>query len=241
MLTIVIQVFQRIWSARVVNERAAWELLSLVDQIHLWAITEFRTFVLEHLRPWHKFCDDNYILDWNSAYDISPELKRTRTCSDGEDLLLPSWVSLLSIPFQQKVQVRAKSSLAKALVEHTRRKGKGKWQENASCECIIDECSASQETTYTPEEFSDHLRDFHHYEENRVAEIKQCIDEACKKIKYEKEMEEKEERERFNGSARDVRARNNKRCLNGEERLNESSPNSFSRSNPGPSKRVKAA
>src|SRR6266487_2000986 len=95
MLTTILQVFQRVWSARVVNERTAWELLSLVDQIHLWAFTDFRTFVLNHLRPWHKFCDDNYILDWNSVYNVRPELKWTRTCSEGEDLPLPSWVNLL--------------------------------------------------------------------------------------------------------------------------------------------------
>ena len=114
----VVQVFQKIWSGRVINERTAWELLSLVDQIHLWAITEFRSFVLEHLRPWHKFCEENFLLDWDSVYDSGQQRKRKRTCSESKDLLLPSWVDFLSDSLRQRVQVRAKESLAKALQEH---------------------------------------------------------------------------------------------------------------------------
>ena len=64
-----LQVFQRLRSGRIVNGRTAWELLSLIDQIHLWSITESRTFVLEHLRSWHTFCKENCLLDWDSVYD----------------------------------------------------------------------------------------------------------------------------------------------------------------------------
>lgn len=137
-LTNSMQIFQRVWSTRVTNERAAWELLSLVDQIHLWAITEFRTFVTEHLKPWHKFCDDNYLLDWNSVYDVKPELKRMRTCSEGTDLPLPSWVNLLNDPIQRKVQARAQNSLAKALEKYHHQKGKGRCEIESGWHCAVD-------------------------------------------------------------------------------------------------------
>lgn len=113
------------WSGRVVELKAAWQLLKLIDQIHLWAFTDFRTFVLEHLRPWHKFCEDNYLLDWDSQYDCPPEYKRRRVCNTDRDLLLPCWVdSVDSKVVRQQVQTLAKYSLAKAIREHESIKGK---------------------------------------------------------------------------------------------------------------------
>ncbi|EXL93051.1 hypothetical protein FOIG_13938 [Fusarium odoratissimum NRRL 54006] len=55
--------FQRIWSGRVSTERRAWELLSLIDQIHLWGVTVFRDFVIRHLKPWHEFGKRCYVND----------------------------------------------------------------------------------------------------------------------------------------------------------------------------------
>jgi hypothetical protein len=151
-LTIVTQIFQRVWSGRVTHEREAWELLSLVDQIHLWAITEFRTFITEHLKPWHKFCDENYLLDWKSVYDVKPELKWMRTCTECTDLPLPSWVQLLNDPMQQKVQARAKNSLAEVLQEYRRRKGKARAEIDSVWHCWDNQCRTSRET-YTSEAF----------------------------------------------------------------------------------------
>ena len=143
-----LQVFQRLWSGRVVNERTAWELLSLIDQIHLWSITEFRTFVLEHLRSWHTFCKENYLLDWDSVYDSGRQKKRKRTCSDGVDLPLPSWTKWLSETARQRIQRRAKASLAKALEEHRRRKGKSKCQDEPQIFCTIGDCLTYQESGF---------------------------------------------------------------------------------------------
>lgn len=55
--------FQRIWSGRVTTERRAWELLQIVDQIHSWGATDFRDFVIRHLKPWHEFCKKCYVND----------------------------------------------------------------------------------------------------------------------------------------------------------------------------------
>jgi hypothetical protein len=58
-----VYVFQRIWSARIVAERKAWELLSLIDQIHLWGVTDHREFVIRYLKPWHEFVEECYARD----------------------------------------------------------------------------------------------------------------------------------------------------------------------------------
>ncbi|KAH0562322.1 hypothetical protein GP486_002987 [Trichoglossum hirsutum] len=113
-------IFQRIWSGRVVNEKTAWELLSLIDQIHLWAITEFGTFVLEHLRPWLDFCEENFLWGWYSVYGSSERRKRKRTYSESRDFLLPSWTDPLSDTLRQKVEARAKEALAKASLQRER-------------------------------------------------------------------------------------------------------------------------
>jgi hypothetical protein len=234
----VIQVFQRVWSARVTNERAAWELLSLVDQIHMWAITEFRTFVTEHLKPWHKFCEDNYLYDWKSAYDVKPELKQMRTYTDSEDLPLPSWVQLLNGPVQRKVQARAKRSLAEALEKHRRRKGKGRCKTDTHLVCYVDECSISREI-YTRSAWFDHLRELHQFSENKLAKIKELLDEP-----HEEEEKviilKKQMWEHLDDGGRDFHASNSKQRFVKEEKLNDESSESSSGCIPGPSKWMKA-
>ncbi|KAH0534170.1 hypothetical protein FGG08_007239 [Glutinoglossum americanum] len=174
-------VFQRIWSGRVIDEKSAWELLSLVDQIHLWAITDFRTFVLEHLRPWLGFCEENFLLDWDSDYDSGRQRKSRRTYSESRDLLLPRWVDFLSDSLQQKAQVRAREILAKALEEHRLRKGKGKAKrpDGSGFVCMANECSRSQETAFDSDEaFLGHLQSFHDYPKRDLAGIKRRLDQA---------------------------------------------------------------
>jgi hypothetical protein len=160
----------------VINERTAWELLTLIDQIHLWAITEFRSFILDHLRPWHNFCEKNYLLDWDSIYDLGP--KRKRNISDTEDLLMPSWVNLLNYTSQQKMQIKAKVSLAKALIERQQQTGKGKGVDFRNWHCVVDErCRLEVNEVFSPAEFQEHLRNSHGYEENDIAGIQKCLEE----------------------------------------------------------------
>jgi hypothetical protein len=150
-----------------------------------------------------------------------------RTCSESDDLLLPSWVNLMKEPVRQKIQARAKSSLAEALAEHRCRKGKEKCQDESGWRCMKDECSTYRETTYDSNEaFVDHLRSVHHYQEDELAKIKRCLNEAY---------------EVLSGSQIDADTRNNKRRLNEEERLNDNARDEFSRCDPGPSKRVRVA
>jgi hypothetical protein len=139
-------------------------------------------------------------------------------------------------PVRQKIQARAKNSLAKALAEHRRRKGKQKYQDESGWRCMKDECSTYRETTYDSNEaFVGHLRSVHHYQEDELAKIKRCLNEAD-----EKEKDEDNEYEMLSGSEIDADTRNNKRRLN-EERLNDNARYDFSRCDPGPSKRVRVA
>ncbi|KAH8802943.1 hypothetical protein F5884DRAFT_491038 [Xylogone sp. PMI_703] len=231
-----VYIFQKVWSARVTNERAAWELLSLTDQIHLWAITDFRNFVTEHLKPWHKFCDDNYLLDWNSVYNVKSDLKRMRTFSEGTDLPLPSWAKLLNEPMQRKIQVRAQNSLAEALQKHRDKKGKPKCETEDGWFCAVNPCLTSRET-YTAEALIDHLRDFHIFPEDLLIKIKRRVDEGDKEI--DRLNREGEQLEELDDGERDAPARNSKRGFVEEESLDASSSSASSGCTPGPSKRVK--
>ncbi|KAH7134467.1 hypothetical protein B0J13DRAFT_640840 [Dactylonectria estremocensis] len=178
-----VYIFQRVRSGRLTNERSAWELLSLIDQIHLWAITEFRTFVVDHLKLWHDFCGKNYLLDWPSIYDVKPELKQMRTFSEEVDLALPKWATLLNKDLQQKVQVRAQTYLSQALEQRRQQKGKGRCEMKSKWRCWTEECSTCQET-YTSQAFLDHLRDLyhlpdlHHNPEHDLTQIKRCLEEG---------------------------------------------------------------
>lgn len=160
------QIFQKIWSGRVTDRRTAWELLTLVDQIHLWAVTEFRTFVLEHLRPWHTFCDQNYLLDWDSIYDTSAERKRKRKYSEDCDLPLPSWTNLLTELARRKIHVQAKKSLERAIEEHQQLKGKAKCLEDSDAvgshwQCYMDYCCSTKPKFESGEALLNHMRCAH--------------------------------------------------------------------------------
>lgn len=168
--------FQRLWSGHVVHEEIAWELLSLIDQIHLWAITEYRTFVLEHLRPWHRLCQENYLFEWDSMYDLGEHLKRKRVCHETEDLMAPSWVGHMNEPSRRTFQRRAKLSLAEAIEEHSLIKGKAPCRDEANREwtCLMSGCSAILGSDAA---FLDHMRRAHVKEESQMAKLRWCIEE----------------------------------------------------------------
>lgn len=176
--------FHKVWSGHVVNGDVAWELLSLIDKIHLWALTEFRSFVLDHLRPWHEYCEKNYLLEWDSMYDLGDHTKRMRLGSQSQDLTLPKWAENFSGPTRQKIQDRAKLSLTNAVEERKVAKGKSPDDEViekgwacGDCRIIVDSLEA----------FWDHLQSEHDYEDYRLAQIRwayerygveQCLNRA---------------------------------------------------------------
>lgn len=108
----------KIWSGSIETERGAWELLMLVDQIHDWAVKTFRNFVIQHLKPWHRYCDANYLLDWDTDDPNSkkPESKkRKREVHEDEDVKLPKWCGYVDEPLRKKMLEREKISLREML------------------------------------------------------------------------------------------------------------------------------
>lgn len=59
------QIFQRVWSRRVVNKTTARQLLVLIDQIHEWGVTTHRDFVIRHLKAGYRYCPQSYAHDRN--------------------------------------------------------------------------------------------------------------------------------------------------------------------------------
>lgn len=109
------QTFQKIWSGHVIHEELAAEFLWLIDQIHLWAITDFRTFILEHLRRWHQLCDEDFLLEGDSKYDSPASKKRKRGLNESNDLMVAGWVAELDEQGRTQFQSRSKLSLQRAI------------------------------------------------------------------------------------------------------------------------------
>ena len=116
-----VTLFRTIWSGSISTDRKAWELLYLVDQIHHWAKTRFRDFVIQHLKPWHKYCDENYLFDWDTDDENSkaPQSRKRRRGleDDREDLRLPKWCDLVEAPLRSKMLVKERESLRELLRE----------------------------------------------------------------------------------------------------------------------------
>lgn len=175
--------FQKLWSGRVVNDRTAWELLTLVDQTHLWAVTEFRTFVIEHLRPWHYFCENNYLLDWDSIHDAGPQRKRKRTLSNDHPLLLPGWTDLLGKPAGLRIQERTSGSLERATKQHQLRKGKAKCSEesdpgNGDWSCMMGDCRSVEPEVGSSEALLNHMRCVHNLPKWDLSSMRRVTMEA---------------------------------------------------------------
>ena len=134
------QIFQKLWSGHVTCEEKAFELLTLIEEIHDWSITMHRSFVLEHLRAWHNRCDENLFLEWDSRFDRGDKNKRRRELNKAGQLNLPTWVSHFNEPSQRSIQHRARKSLQRALKDDhdIRRKFDG---DLATLKCKANGCS----------------------------------------------------------------------------------------------------
>lgn len=152
------------------------QLLSLTDQIYLWAITEFRTFVLDHLRPWHQLCEENYLLEWDSKYDVPKQKKRKRAPTDTNNLMVPNWVADMEESNRRSFQARAKISLKEAIEHSSLLKGKLRCDEETGCSwtCIVADCGHTDDLEAT---YLDHLWKVHDYTDRELAQVRWCIQE----------------------------------------------------------------
>ncbi|KAH8777841.1 hypothetical protein F5883DRAFT_696769 [Diaporthe sp. PMI_573] len=172
-----VYVFQRIWSSRVTTERRAWELLSLVDQIHLWGVTDFRDSIMRHLKPWHDFAKKCYINDIDFMEHLST--KAGRTIVDGKlnirihtsCTILPEWTK----HFTDDARLRFKERVVYHLNE--------KWPTYRDVRtnefpyfraCGVDGCGALNTPGYplaTTEDIVMHLREVHGWDDAEIAEV----------------------------------------------------------------------
>jgi len=147
----------------VVTERKAWELLFMVDQIHIWGVTDFRDFVIHHLKPWHEFCKICHVLDTDSL-----------PLCDGFDfnaleaqgmmwvLPLPEWTRHLSDSERRRLlQVSAKIQ-REAVLKYRSGNVEGCHGMGAILSCLDDGCGPFPGYPLTSaEEAFNHFRDFH--------------------------------------------------------------------------------
>lgn len=168
----------------------AWELLFLVNQIYLWAITDFRTFVVEHLQPWHTFCDENYLVDWKSVYDVEYQRKRKRNTTD---LRLPGWVDNVSEPLRQRRQFQTKKLLEYTLRRDRIKTGKARAREDDEDKRTIYLCrhgECSQTLNSKPMSHSEvlrHLQLHHDMPEEELKLEKTAMEEFQARSRYEQD------------------------------------------------------
>lgn len=170
-LTRWIQIFQRIWSGRVTTERRAWELLSLVDQIHLWGVTSFRDSVIRHLDAWHKFGRSCYAEDvgyMNSTPAAGKIIQDGQLHYKMTIMPLPTWTESFSDDACENFETRAATHLQRAFSEVWGRIDSKFPQVQY---CGVDACSPGTRLN-SKEEAIAHFRDVHGQKEEELALLK---------------------------------------------------------------------
>ncbi|KAL2829398.1 hypothetical protein BDW59DRAFT_178388 [Aspergillus cavernicola] len=173
-----VYVFHRLWSGRVVTLRKAWELLSLVDQIHLWGATEFRNSVMQSLRQWHEFSRICYASDVNfMTRDL--EMGTIRHKIDGKvylslpklSLQLADWATYLSDQFREKLQKKAALHVQDAY-HRDRFALSDTWP--ARTFCLVDDCGPVGGPGYPLLSKADmvmHYREIHGKSDEHIASL----------------------------------------------------------------------
>ncbi|KAG6987135.1 Short-chain dehydrogenase TIC 32 [Fusarium oxysporum f. sp. conglutinans] len=177
--------FQRIWSGRVSTERRAWELLSLIDQIHLWGVTVFRDFVIRHLKPWHEFGKRCYVNDID--FTTSSSDKRIRIFDESVRYWFPRPCNELAEwtkHFPPETQLRFRDALGHFLFQANASyclETRGKSDSFTSLfNCIVGTCSETHLVGYplgSLEEVHAHLYDFHGVEPGTELDLKLSAEE----------------------------------------------------------------
>ncbi|KAF4946264.1 hypothetical protein FSARC_14238 [Fusarium sarcochroum] len=188
-----VYVFQRIWSGRVTTERRAWELLSLIDQIHLWGATDFRDFVIRHLKPWHEFCKACYINDVDFAC-TAPETSTTfrennhQFKTAGPVVQLPGWAKHLQEETRLKLEDSLGFHLFQALIKYRAPNQPKSDRFPDMRRCAIDQCGVMAEDPGYPlasmEEVETHLREEHGLGFQSVVEMQGDIPTRDNMLRY---------------------------------------------------------
>ncbi|KAI9036707.1 ankyrin repeat domain-containing protein [Aspergillus affinis] len=178
-----VYIFQKIWSGRVVTQRKAWELLCLVDQIHLWGVTDFRDSVMQCLRPWHEFGRICY------AHDVAFHQKHHEvdklTLEGKEYFIIPraaaqlgDWSRYLTADTREKLQERLTFHFREAY-RRDQHATTHDWPARFSC--FLDDCGPFGNPGYpllSEEDLATHFREIHGKKEAEITSILCLRDEV---------------------------------------------------------------
>ncbi|KAE8361904.1 hypothetical protein BDV27DRAFT_147442 [Aspergillus caelatus] len=177
-----VYILQRIWSGRVVTPRKAWEFLSLVDQIHLWGVTDFRNSIINRLNDWHEFRGGCYA---NDVACMFREVGTDRLTHDGKVyrgmpeacLQLADWAKHLSEEARSKLRERVISHFQQA---HQRDLPDLTDNWPAAITCLLDDCGPVGTPGYpiqSKKEMAAHYREVHGEDDEVIADLERLWDE----------------------------------------------------------------
>ncbi|KAI5921306.1 hypothetical protein F4810DRAFT_375050 [Camillea tinctor] len=155
-----VYVFQRIWSDRITTERKAWELLSFVDQIHLWGVTGHRDFVIQHLKEWHEFGRECYADDVHIMNQI-PQVGKMVVGNTVQCMMpsfpLPKWTEYFTEEARDDFESRSLGHIYEAFLTFW---GDPMHEFPGELHCQLDGCRPGV-LLETPDEVVKHLREVH--------------------------------------------------------------------------------
>ncbi|KAH7371953.1 hypothetical protein BKA66DRAFT_443745 [Pyrenochaeta sp. MPI-SDFR-AT-0127] len=168
-----VYLFQRIWSGRIADERSAWQLLYLVDQIHMWGATTFRRYVIQHLEAWHMYCHQRWVKDTIILrYTLGKDFA---SCGKMMCFDVPDWAKGFGDEFRTALQEKSAKLLVKRCIQE---------QTGEPCAiCVLGRCGTEHSPGYalfSPEEHLRHLTKVHHLtaDENLISAINESHGDA---------------------------------------------------------------
>ncbi|KAH7396561.1 hypothetical protein DE146DRAFT_657073 [Phaeosphaeria sp. MPI-PUGE-AT-0046c] len=150
-----VYLYQRIWSGLISDERKAWELLSLVDQIHEWGATTFRDYVIRHLKSWHEYCHELRVAD-----AIRTRAILGKNATSGQFLVFdtPEWAKDFGMDFRTELLRKMGKLLTKKVVEIQ--------AGEPSITCVSGKCRDFGYRLFSAEDFLKHLPSVHYEQVN---------------------------------------------------------------------------
>jgi hypothetical protein len=151
----------------------AWELLSYVDQIHVWGVTCFRNFVIQHLKSWHAYgeeCYENDAVSMGALRHTGRTVKDAITPFQGILLPLPKWTSYFTEEAKKKFKAISFAHRGEAF---TRYWGRLSRPFSAFQYCGIDECYPGIHLT-SKKMALEHFRDVHGMDSDELVLYERC-------------------------------------------------------------------
>ncbi|KAF1959956.1 hypothetical protein CC80DRAFT_440179 [Byssothecium circinans] len=145
-----VYLYQRVWSSRIADERSAWKLLYLVDQIHDWGVTTFRDYIIRHLKAWHRFGRVGWANDASTLrFVLGKDFATSGTLIIFDT---PGWAKNFGADFKTALKQKSGKLLIKICIEE---------QPGEPCvRCVIGRCGTEHYPGYAIFSPEEHLRHF---------------------------------------------------------------------------------